>query len=132
MSHELEVLFIVVDDEDGMRDLLRGVTEGIIKREVPSFVNGLDAWEFVQENDVRVIISDINMPFMDGLELLKHVKQSYPHIIFVIVSAKPENATEAERLGADFFFAKPFNYLHFKDLISRIASEISKRIIPTK
>jgi len=71
--------------------------------------NGREALGYFYKNNCSLIISDIRMPEMNGLELLKNVKAVRPNMIFIIMTAYPEigMAVEAIRLGATDFILKP-------------------------
>jgi putative two-component system response regulator len=71
--------------------------------------NGREALGHFYKNNISLIISDIRMPEMNGLELLKNVKAVRPDMMFIIMTAYPEidMAVEAVRLGANDFIIKP-------------------------
>ena len=73
--------------------------------------NGKEALKHFYKEDVSLIISDIRMPEMDGLEFLKHVKTAKPNMMFIIMTGYPEIqiAVEAVRQGATDFLIKPFD-----------------------
>jgi putative two-component system response regulator len=73
--------------------------------------NGKEALKHFYKENVSLIISDVRMPEMDGLELLKHVKTAQSNMMFIIMTAYPEIqiAVEAIRLGATDFLIKPFD-----------------------
>ena len=73
--------------------------------------NGREALGYFYKDNVSLIISDIRMPEMDGLDLLKNVKAVRPNMMFIIMTAYPEvnMAVEAIRLGANDFILKPFD-----------------------
>jgi DNA-binding NtrC family response regulator len=107
MKNDISIL--VVDDEAMMRNLL----EKILTREgyaVKTAGNGVEALEMLQHEKVELIISDMKMPNMDGFELLKTVKQEYPNINVIIMTAYGDTYTvkDALLLGADEYITKPF------------------------
>ena len=71
--------------------------------------NGKEALNYFYKDSFPLIISDIKMPEMDGIELLKKVKAMHPNMLVIIVTAYPEIdlALEAMRLGAYDFIIKP-------------------------
>ena len=107
---------LVTDDEVDLEVLIRQKFRQKIRDQQYEFifaVNGNDALLKIQENpDVDIVISDINMPEMDGLTLLSRLQDSNPLIKSVIVSAygDMENIRTAMNLGAFDFITKPINF----------------------
>ena len=99
----------VVDDEEMIRDFMVDAISESGTEHVLSFQNGEAAWDYLKGNDkLDILVSDIDMPFMNGLELLSRVKNSYPGIKCIMMSADPDKENEARNLGADVFLSKPF------------------------
>ena len=100
---------LVVDDADFMRMMLRDILskEGHIVLEVK---DGKECVEFLKNEEVDICILDIAMPVMDGLETLDAIRDQYPKLKIIMLSAKceEENVRKALELGADGFVAKPF------------------------
>lgn len=107
---------LVVDDEIDLQDLIRQKFRKQIKSREYDFVfalNGLEALRMIEsEQDIDMILSDINMPEMDGLTLLTHVHDKAPLIKSVMVSAygDMENIRTAMNRGAFDFVTKPINF----------------------
>lgn len=122
--HDVKV--IVVDDTPEIRDLVVLMMKMFLNREVQGFCNGLEAWEHIQENTVHIIISDVNMPFMDGIELLRKVREKFgKNITFISMSGIKENAKALNELGVDCFIAKPISIADFVTVVKRfITGEI--------
>ncbi|MFA6872906.1 MAG: two-component regulator propeller domain-containing protein [Bacteroidaceae bacterium] len=82
--------------------------------------DGQEAFEWVEKEEIDLIVSDLRMPVMDGIELCQKVKKNinYSHIPFIILTAtqKEEDRAEAYNVGADGYLSKPFNLtvLHAK------------------
>lgn len=74
--------------------------------------NGREAWESIRKNGVNIVVSDIMMPEMDGIELCRHIKNdtATSHIIVVLLTAQisMENEITSYELGADDYVSKPF------------------------
>lgn len=80
-----------------------------MNREVKSFDNGRLAWDYISGGgEVDIVISDVDMPDMDGFELMAKVKDKYPDKIFIIMSGIYDNEEKSQMAGADGFLAKPF------------------------
>ncbi|MCX8084135.1 MAG: response regulator [Calditerrivibrio sp.] len=120
MSSEINVL--VVDDEDYIRDSVRLILE----EEKYGFLeasNGFEALAILDNkaDSIDVILTDIKMPDMDGITLLKLIKDKYPEKIVIIITGYPslETAIESLRMGADDYITKPFNVNDVNSKISR-------------
>ena len=100
---------LIVDDEDSMRHLLSVILtdHGYAVRAVS---NGEDALKEIQARDYDVVLSDVRMPRMSGLELLAAVKRVQPELTFIVMSAygTHEDAIEAMKAGAYDYVSKPF------------------------
>lgn len=100
---------LVVDDEESIREFL----EIMLKKEgyeVSTAEDGLKAKEVLQKKSFDMVISDLQMPNVTGIELLKHVKESYPETVFMLITAfgTTETAVEAMKMGAYDYVTKPF------------------------
>ncbi len=75
-------------------------------------------WAHLEEqNNIDIILSDVEMPQMDGLTLLTKFKQKYPDKVCIIMSGNAEYEKEARKLGANAFLAKPFKVNDLFDLV---------------
>lgn len=113
---------LVVDDEEETRLVL----ENILTKEgyaVLKAANGKEALELVQKDIPDLILLDIRMPFMDGYEVCKRLKENKKTetIPIIVITAYPEEKEEALRLGGDDFISKPFEKI---DLIVRIRAAL--------
>jgi len=85
--------------------------------------NGKEALEiFKSHDDISLVITDINMPIMNGLELIKNIRITNEEIICIIMSAHTETnyKDEAQRLGVEHYIEKPFDFIKFVNLISEL------------
>jgi len=109
MSLEKANRILVVDDEESIRAVL---TEVLIDDgfRVTQAANGLEALEVLQDVPHSLVISDIKMPGMTGIELLKKIKQTIPatEVIIITSYASLDTAIEALRYGAYDYLFKPF------------------------
>ena len=101
---------LVVDDERNTCDAL----EMILRRDGHSVLtapSGNEALALLEEHEVDLILSDMKMPQMDGLELLRHIKSRYPGLVVVMMSGHHDvtAAVEAMKEGAFDYLVKPFN-----------------------
>ncbi len=101
---------LIVDDERNIRRSLKLILdgEGFVCRESGS---GEDAVARVAEGDVDAMFLDVNLPGIDGMEVLRRVRASHPQLAVIMISghATVERAVEATRLGAFDFLEKPFS-----------------------
>jgi two-component system chemotaxis response regulator CheY len=108
-----ELKFLVVDDFSTMRRIVRGLLREIGCSNVLEAEDGAKAIALLADANVDVILSDINMPNMNGFELLKAVKssESLKHIPVVLVTAeaRKDDILMAVQAGASGYIVKPFN-----------------------
>lgn len=100
---------LVVDDEESIREFL----EIMLKKEgyeVTCVEDGQQALDLLKKKSVDMVISDLQMPNVTGIELLKQVKDQYPDMLFMMITAfgTTETAVEAMKLGAYDYITKPF------------------------
>lgn len=127
---------LVVDDEKDMKMLFEQRFRKEIREQVTDFAfafSGEEALSYLDkhEHEAVLILSDINMPGMSGLELLEHIKQKYskppPIVMMITAYGDAENYDTAMQLGADDFLTKPvdFNLLKEKLKIKTNDKDIS-------
>jgi len=101
---------LVVDDEESIRDLCARVLSraGYTVITAPS---GEDAVALLTREAFALVISDIRMPGISGLEVLERAKATYPQIRVVLITGfgTPQMLTRAQQSGADRILTKPFN-----------------------
>lgn len=113
------VKVVIAEDETGIRNLLVDIMEMFLNRKAIAFENGLKAWQYIHENPADVIISDVDMPGMNGLELLRMAKSEFPDIIFICMSGNAEYEEKASKLGANHFIEKPFEVDKFVRVVKK-------------
>ena len=113
---------LVVDDERDVQALFEQRFRKEIKTgEIEFFFafSGEEAMLFLNEQEAVLILSDINMPGMSGLELLERIKQKYsippPVVMMITAYGDVENYNIAQRLGADDFLTKPLDFTLLKE-----------------
>ncbi len=121
---------LIVDDEQGIRELLRSEFSKV-GFEVFSAVNGEDAISKLQSEKVDVIVTDMKMPKVDGLDLLKFVKEHTPETEVIIITgyATVENALDAMRNGAYDFIQKPFNIDELAALVEKAMEKSELKLL---
>ena len=126
----LPVRLLVVDDEEDLELLIRQKFRRRIRKGEFDFVfahNGQEALEKLAENpDIHLVLSDINMPVMDGLALLSNLGDTNPDVQAVIVSAygDMENIRTAMNRGAFDFVTKPINFDDLEITIEKTLNHI--------
>ena len=113
-----------VDDEEEMIGLLHEVVSQLGHVSVTA-VDGVDAFEKLGESEFDIIITDISMPRMNGIELTKRVKTDFEDIDVVVVTGYQEEYkyTDVIEIGASDFISKPFNINELEAKINRIIRE---------
>jgi two-component system, chemotaxis family, chemotaxis protein CheY len=120
---------LVVDDEKDVRMLFEQRFRKEIRSGEMEFAfsySGEEALNYLNKHDHEavLILSDINMPGMSGLELLGHIKQKYntppPVVMMITAYGDEENYNNAMRLGADDFLTKPLDFTTLKEKLKAI------------
>src|SRR3989338_1835880 len=118
MTPEAEIL--IVDDEVNIRSALVTILEKRGHR-VVAVGSGEDAWAFMQRTPVDLILTDLKLPGMGGIELLRRVKNGVPETEVVVMTAygSVETAVEAMRLGAYDYVTKPIEKERFPVVVEK-------------
>jgi two-component system, NtrC family, response regulator AtoC len=119
---------LVVDDESS---ICRGLELGLLSKDyqVDLANSGLHAIEKGGQEKYDILIVDLCLPDMHGLEVIRRLREENPQVIPILITAYPtrESCTEAKQLGINEYFEKPFHIQTIKDAISR---GIAKRNLP--
>lgn len=124
MDRRLNIL--VVDDEqivlDSIKKLLRKDDYEII-----SMLTAQDGLNRLEKGDIDIVLTDLMMPGIDGLEFMKIAKKKFPHMPIIMITgyATINTALQATQLGAFDYVAKPFSKAEFKGVIKRAAEIVS-------
>jgi CheY-like chemotaxis protein len=105
---------LVVDDEKSIRDILTGYL-GYSGFDVNTAVNGQDAIDSVNHNDISLVMLDLSMPVMDGVEAFKLIRKDHPQLPIIIITGS------AVRLQTDEFSTvvrKPFNFSEINTVVN--------------
>jgi len=125
------VHILVVDDEPDVESMFRQKFRKEIKAKEIDFsfaLSAVEALSYLEESPITaeatLILSDINMPGMNGLELLRLLKEKYPRLPVFMVTAYGDKQSEstARRYGADGFINKPVDFSRLKQNILSLAS----------
>jgi DNA-binding NtrC family response regulator len=114
---------LIVDDEETLTfSLYQCFILAKQNYEVVTAGSGDEAWEKINREKFDLVISDIRMPGMDGLELLEQIKKHYPHLEVIIMTAfgSDDKKEEAMRKGARYYLEKPFEMKEIRQLVMDI------------
>ncbi|MEE9170758.1 MAG: response regulator, partial [bacterium] len=116
---------LIVDDEPNFLRSMKDVLE-LEEFEVSTKLRARDALAFLQGNRADVMITDLRMPQMSGIELLRQVKANWPETIVFMLTAygSIRDAVMCMKLGAENYIMKPVN---IKDLVGHLGQALANR-----
>lgn len=102
---------LVADDSALVRSILVRVLRMMGVRRIVEAANGLEAWEAFETHPTDLVVTDWHMPYVDGFELTKRIRQVAPHvpIMMVTVVDSKDCVVEALRAGVNEFVCKPID-----------------------
>ena len=120
---------LIVEDEYLVRQGIRSLVDFKSYQVGPinEAENGLIAWQMIQEEQPDILLTDINMPQMNGIQLAGLVKEAYPdtHIVFLTGYDEFDYALSALKLGADDYLLKPFSKEDVEEMIAKVVKKLS-------
>ena len=123
MVKQLKRILVVDDEENARIALSRLLTkEGFA---VDSVSNGFEALSYLRQQEVNLIITDINMPEMNGITFLKELNKSFPdsNVIMITAYGGVESYIESMSLGAFEYMNKPVKVGELKSILKKIFKE---------
>ncbi|MBF1707541.1 MAG: response regulator [Streptococcus sanguinis] len=121
---------IIVEDEYLVRQGIASLVdyEQFGMQVIAQAENGIEAWQKFQENPADILLTDINMPQMNGLELAKLVRDQAPkcHIVFLTGYDDFDYARTAIKLGADDYLLKPFSKDDVEEMLAKVQTKLDK------
>ena len=119
---------LVIEDEDQVRQSYDDMFS-FFGYEVESVPNGREGMSRITKQDYDIVVTDLNMPEMNGFEVLKYIKKKKPYIEVIVITgyATLENAIEAMKVGAYDYFAKPIDIEHVRIVLSKCVQQIQSR-----
>jgi DNA-binding NtrC family response regulator len=115
---------LVVDDEENARI---GLSRLLAKEgfTVDSVANGFEALNYLRQQEVNLVVTDINMPEMNGIAFLRELNKSFPNTNVIMVTAYGgvESYIEAMNLGAFEYINKPVKIEELKSILKKIFKE---------
>lgn len=123
-----ELRFLVVDDFSTMRRIVRNLLKELGFNNVDEAEDGVDALTKLRAGGIDFVISDWNMPNMDGLALLKNIRgdgalAALP-VLMVTAEAKKENIIAAAQAGASGYVVKPFTAATLEEKLNKIFEKL--------
>ncbi|WP_442798728.1 chemotaxis response regulator CheY [Pantoea vagans] len=122
------IRFLVVDDFATMRRIVRNLLKDLGFNNVEEAEDGQDALNKMQQTPFDFVISDWNMPNMDGLELLSKIRStpdwSAMPVLMVTAEARKENIIAAAQAGASGYVVKPFTAAILEEKLNKIFEKI--------
>ena len=120
---------IVADDEILQRNVLTKILKKITpETEITACANGKEVYEELQNNGADLVITDICMPVMDGMELIRQISANYPCVKIGLISAYQEfeYAREAIQRSVSDYLIKPFRISDAQKLIDKVSEELER------
>ncbi len=124
--------FLVVDDFPTMRRIVRGLLmqTGYVSGTIDEAENGEEALRRIQAGGIEFVVTDWNMPQMQGIDLLRHIRaaenpaiRSLP-VLLITAEAKKENILAAAQAGVNGYIVKPFNAQTLKEKLDAIMERL--------
>ena len=122
--------FLVVDDFSTMRRIVRNLSKELGYSNVDEAEDGAMALSKLKNENFDFVISDWNMPNMDGLEMLKNIRADAAigklPVLMVTAEAKKENIIAAAQAGANGYVVKPFTAATLDEKLAKIFEKLEK------
>ncbi|MGM0703532.1 MAG: chemotaxis response regulator CheY [Pseudomonadota bacterium] len=125
-----DMSFLVVDDFPTMRRIVRSLLKELGYTNVEEAEDGQDALSKLRAGNFEFVVSDWNMPNLDGLEMLKQIRaddalKDLP-VLMVTAEAKKENIIAAAQAGASGYVVKPFTAATLEEKLNKIFEKLGK------
>ena len=117
---------LIVDDDQVTLELM-GTYIASFGFDHDTASNGLEAVEKLKKNNFSIVFTDMIMPEMDGMLLLKHIRENYPKIGVIVITGYGHTFTYTDviRAGASDFISKPFNADELEAKLNRLVRELN-------
>jgi two-component system chemotaxis response regulator CheY len=129
VSDPTQLKFLVVDDFSTMRRIVRGLLKEMGCSNVTEAEDGAVALSMLKAQRFDFVVSDINMPNMNGFELLKAIKAEemlrHLPVLMVTAEARKEDIVLAAQSGAAGYIVKPFSKATLEDKVQRILQKMA-------
>lgn len=128
MSLRDQIRIMVVDDMSTSRGLITQALDSFGIRNVSTSENGVDALKALASRPVHLVISDYNMPQMDGLQLLQHLRSSpkTKGVGFILITGRAEQQIidHGKKLGMNNYLKKPFEQSGLRSCIEAVVGRL--------
>jgi len=123
-----DLRFLVVDDFSTMRRIVRGLLKEMGCLHIEEAEDGVTALQALRNSRIDFVVSDINMPNMDGFELLSQIKQDpalcHIPVLMVTAEARKEDIVRAAQTGAAGYIVKPFTKATLEEKVTKIVQKM--------
>lgn len=121
-----ELKLLIIEDEPLILESYVDMLE-VLGYKTDTAINGKDGLLKLSQKDYHAVITDLNMPVMNGQETLKKIKKTYPHVEVIVITgfATIETAINAMQEGAFDYITKPVSFEHVKIVLNRCRKHIS-------
>ena len=130
MSTAADMKFLIVDDFSTMRRIVRGLLKEIGYQNAEEAEDGAVALQMLKNGAYDFVVSDINMPNMNGFELLASIKQDdalkHLPVLMVTAEARKEDIVRAAQDGAAGYIVKPFTKATLEEKVQKIMQKLGK------
>jgi two-component system chemotaxis response regulator CheY len=124
------VSVLVVDDSAATREFLAATLEGGGPYKVTRAENGFEALRVLPRQKFDLVISDVNMPDINGLELVRFVRESAEHkktpFLLVTTDGRPVDRERGTKLGASGYLVKPFSPEELLKVVGEVLAAVEK------
>lgn len=124
-------IILADDEEEVLESIHRNLDWNKYGFEVAgTFFNGRDVLEFLETQEADIVITDIRMPFMDGIELSKHISERYPQMKIIIISGYGDfhYAKEAISCRVMDYILKPINARELGEVLQRVHETLDQEL----
>jgi two-component system, chemotaxis family, chemotaxis protein CheY len=130
MSTATDLKFLIVDDFSTMRRIVRGLLKEIGYNNAEEAEDGAVALQMLQNANFDFVVSDINMPNMNGFDLLAAIKKDdklkHLPVLMVTAEARKEDIVRAAQDGAAGYIVKPFTKATLEEKVQKIMQKLGK------
>ena len=132
MANPSELKFLIVDDFSTMRRIIRGLLKEMGCLNADEAEDGAVALNMLKQNKYDFVVSDINMPNVNGFDLLKAIKaeDSLKHlpVLMVTAEARKEDIVLAAQMGASGYIVKPFTKATLEEKLQKILQKLAATV----